>query len=281
MKVLVAGSMGMLGTELVRQFGSSCEVAGFDLPELDITSPALCRALVARHRPDAVVNAAALTDVDYCEEHEVEAFLINGEGVANLARASAEVGCLLVHYSTDYVFDGRKQDPYVEEDRTNPLSVYGKSKLAGEQAAQSLGEPHLILRTSWLFGANGKNFIKTVVGIARDRRALQVVRDQRGSPTYARDLAFQTRRMIEAGCRGTYHVTNSGWCSWYELAARTVEWAGIKDVVVTPVTTAEFPRPAPRPANSVLANERLAREGIPPMRPWAAAAEEYVRAHLA
>jgi dTDP-4-dehydrorhamnose reductase len=218
--------------------------------------------------------------VDYCEDHPEEAFLVNAQGAANLAEAVASVGGLLAHYSTDYVFDGQKAEPYLEEDPPNPLSVYGKSKLKGEELVRTLCPNHLILRTSWLFGPNGKNFIRTIVTAARNGHPLRVVHDQRGSPTYTRDLAIHTRHLVENHRRGTYHVTNSGWCTWHELAVKAIGWAGLDKVSITAVTAADFPRPAPRPANSRLANARLTREGSEPMRAWPAAAEEYVREFL-
>lgn len=276
MKILIVGHLGMLGTDLMKETGSRHEVCGVDRQELDIVDREQCLELLGNFRPDSVINAAALTQVDYCETHEEEAFLINGYGAGNLAEAAASVGALLVHYSTDYIFDGQKAGPYLEEDAPKPRSAYGRSKLRSEELVRSNGKDHLILRTAWLFGQNGVNFIRTILGAAKQGQPLRVVNDQKGSPTYSRDLAAHTIRMIEAGCRGTYHLTNSGSCTWYQLAASAVEWAGLKDVQVLPVTTAEFPRPAPRPANSVLANARLKREAFPPMRPWQAAAREYV-----
>jgi dTDP-4-dehydrorhamnose reductase len=194
--------------------------------------------------------------------------------------AAALVGALLVHYSTDYIFNGRKKGPYVEEDTPNPQSVYGKSKLLGETLIRRNCPDHLILRTSWLFGRNGSNFIRTILGAARKGNTLRVVNDQTGSPTYSRDLAEQTLAMIEADCRSTYHVTNSGACTWYGLASNALVWAGMENVPVTPVATSEYPLPAPRPANSVLANARLQREGLSQMRPWQRAAREYIELHL-
>jgi len=276
MRILVTGNRGMLGTELMRVFGGSAALWGVDVDELDITDESRCRERIGALAPDAVVNAAALTAVDYCESHENEAFLVNGMGAGNVAAAAAAAGALLVHYSTDYIFDGLKPEPYTEEDPPSPRSVYGRSKLRGEELIREMCPNHLILRTAWLFGRHGKNFIRTILSAARTGRPLRVVDDQRGSPTYARDLAARTAKMIEAGCRGTYHVTNSGACTWYELALRSVEWAAIPGVDITPVTTEEFPLPAPRPANSVLASVRLAEAGLPPMRPWQEAVQEYV-----
>ena len=269
----------MLGSDLVECLNAGHQVLGLGRAQLDITNPDQCQRAVAEFKPGAVINAAAMTNVDYCESHEEECSRVNAQGTANLATAAATAGSVLVHYSSDYVFDGTKPEPYREEDATNPLSVYGRSKLQGEELARSHCPNHLILRTSWVFGRNGKNFIRTIVGAAREGRPLRVVHDQRGSPSYTRDLAEHTRIMLESGSLGTYHLTNSGACSWYELASLAIKCANL-NVEVSPVTTAEFPRPAPRPANSVLSNARLASKGFPLMRPWQEAAEEYVRTYL-
>jgi dTDP-4-dehydrorhamnose reductase len=279
MKIMVVGARGMLGTDLMAAFAPH-HPSGFDLPELDITDAAQCRERMREARPDAVIHAAALTDVDYCEAHEEEAYRVNGEGTGNLAEAASAAGALLIYYSTDYLFDGASAEGYREEDAPHPLSVYGKSKRMGENLVRDAGAHHLILRTSWLFGCNGKNFIRTIVGIAREGKALRVVDDQRGSPTYTRDLAERTAVLLQAGCRGTYHVTNRGACTWYELACRSVAWAGVAGADVTPVTTREFPRPAPRPACSILRHARMEREQLPPMRPWEEAVQDYLAACL-
>ena len=280
MKVLIVGCMGMLGSDLMARFGLCHQVRGVDQQEMDITRPEQCLEQIQDFRPDAVINAAALTRVDYCESNEREAFLVNGEGAGNLAKAAAEGGALLVHYSTDYVFDGQKMGAYVEEDAPNPQSVYGKSKLLGEELVRRQCSDHLILRTSWLFGRNGRNLIRTIVDLARKGTPLRVVNDQRGSPSYSEDVASHTLRMVDAGCRSTYHLTNSGFCTWYDLAVKALEFMGMEGVPVTPVSTREFPRPAPRPANSVLANCRLERDGVPPLRPWQGAVREYIERHL-
>jgi len=279
MRILIAGARGMLGTDLVEELGPAHQVAGLGHGDLDITDAEHCKARVFEAHPEIVINAAAMTDVDGCESREEEAFLVNGHGAGNLAAAAAAIGSAVIHFSTDYIFDGTKDEPYCEEDTPNPRSIYGKSKLAGEQLVRAFCADHLILRTSWVFGSHGKNFIRTIAQAARRRGTLRVVNDQRGSPTCTIDLARYTRRMLEAGCRGTYHLTNSGSCTWYELAARVVEWLGL-DVPVLPVASTEYPRPASRPANSVLANGRLARERFPLMRPWQEAAEEYVKTGL-
>ncbi len=280
MKVLIVGCLGMLGTDLMDTFSPLHGVIGLDRPEMDISHLDECLAAVKELQPDVIINAAAFARVDDCETHEKEAFGVNGHGAGNLSKAAASTGSLFVHFSTDYVFDGAKREAYLEEDAPNPQSVYGKSKLWGENLVRGNCQNHLILRTSWLFGPNGANFIRTIIETAEKGTPLRVVNDQRGSPTYSKDLAAQTLKMISAGCRFTYHVTNSGFCTWYDLAARVVEWAGIEGVSITPVSTSEFPRPAPRPANSTLANARLKQEGLPLLRPWQAAAREYVKNYL-
>jgi dTDP-4-dehydrorhamnose reductase len=276
MRVLIVGSLGMLGSDLMNAFGANHEVIGLDLPQLDITNADQCRTVPGNLKPDIIVNSAGFTDVDGCEHDETRASRVNGYGPGNLASAAAETGALFIHYSTDYVFDGTKTGAYTESDPTAPLSAYGRSKLLAEELIPCCCQNFLILRTSWLFGRNGKNFIRTILTAARSGRPLRVVDDQRGCPTYTQDLATQTVKMIEAGCRGIYHVTNSGSCTWYQLAAGSVEWAKIEGVTISPVTTKEFPRPARRPANSVLANARLEREGLPLMRPWPIAVREYI-----
>jgi dTDP-4-dehydrorhamnose reductase len=280
MKVLIVGCRGMLGTDLMEVMGPVYDMTGLDLPDLDITQSEQCLAKAQELRPEVIINAAAFTRVDACEESEKEAFLANAYGAGYLAKAAASVGSLFVHYSTDYIFDGEKSESYLEEDAPNPQSVYGKSKLLGETLIREHCSQHMILRTSWLFGRNGSNFIRTIVDAARKGTPLRVVNDQKGSPTYSLDLAVHTRMMIEAGCRATYHVTNRGSCTWHDLARSVLEWAGINSVPITPVATAEFPRPARRPANSILANSHLERDGLPPMRPWQVAAREYVERNL-
>jgi dTDP-4-dehydrorhamnose reductase len=280
MKILITGCRGMLGADLMAVFGSAHDATGLDLPDIDITQPEQCFVKVNECKPDVILNAAAFTRVDDCETHAEEAFRVNGYGAGNLAQAATSIGALLVHYSTDYIFDGLKNEAYLEDDVPNPQSVYGKSKLLGESLIRRNCPNHMILRTSWLFGLNGPNFIRTIIGAAKKGAPLRVVRDQKGSPTYSKDLAKWTLKMIDAGCRSTYHVTNSGACSWFELASIAVECAGIEGVSIAPVSTSEFPRPAPRPANSILANARLIQDGLPPMRSWQTAAREYVEQYL-
>jgi dTDP-4-dehydrorhamnose reductase len=276
MKTLIVGCHGMLGTDLVNAFSPVHDVTGLGRSDLDIGNREQCRDVIQEFRPEIIINAAAYTRVDDCESNEETAFLINGHGAGNLAAAAALAGSLLVHYSTDYIFDGQKEDGYREDDTPNPQSVYGKSKLLGEELILRSGADHLLLRISWLFGPAGPNFIRTIIGAARKGAPLRVVDDQKGSPTYTGDLAAHTMKLIASGCRGIYHVTNSGACTWYELASHAVKCAGMDRVSITPVTSLEFSRPAPRPVNSTLINARLQKELLPLMRPWQEAAGEYV-----
>ena len=283
MKILIVGCKGMLGSELMAVFSSfpaAYEPIGLDLPEIDITRPESCRNVIDGLRPDIVVNAAAFVRVDDCETQRDLAMSVNGEGAGNLATAAAGVGALFIHYGTDYIFEGSNIEGYREDSTPNPASVYGKSKLLGEELVRRNSPEHMIIRISWLFGVRGANFIHTIVNAARKGNPLRVVNDQRGSPTYARDVAGQTLKMAAAGCRGTYHVTNGGNCTWYDLAVKSVAWAKIPDIPITPVSSSEYPRPAPRPASSILVDTRLEREGIPRLRPWQDAAREYVEQYL-
>lgn len=267
MRVLVTGAKGQLGVELLDVLEREHDVVGLDLPELDITKPEATR-VIGEARPAWVVHAAAWTDVDGCERDPERANLVNGEGTRRVAGACRAVGAGLVYLSTDYVFDGRKGSPYVETDSVSPLSVYARSKVAGEEAVRSAAPRWAIVRTAWLFGVSGKNFVKTIVEKAAAGGPLRIVDDQVGSPTYARDLADAIGQLVSHELTGTYHVTNSGSCSWYAFTRAILEKAGLANVVVTPMTTAELGRPAPRPAFSALANDAWAAAGLPPLRPW-------------
>ena len=267
MRVLVTGAKGQLGVELVDVLGRDHDVVGLDLPELDITKPEATRVL-AEARPAWVVHAAAWTDVDGCERDPERALLVNGEGTRRVAEACRAVGAGLVYLSTDYVFDGRKGAPYLETDPVSPLSAYARSKVAGEEAVRAVAPRWAIVRTAWLFGVSGKNFVKTIVEKAAAGGPLRVVDDQVGSPTYARDLAEAIAELVSRELSGIYHLTNAGSCSWCAFTRAILEEAGMADVAVTPMTTAELGRPAPRPAISVLANHAWVAAGMRPLRPW-------------
>jgi dTDP-4-dehydrorhamnose reductase len=247
--------------------GRDHDVVGLDLPELDITTPEAMQ-VIAEARPAWVVHAAAWTDVDGCERDPARALVVNGEGTRRVAEACRVAGAGLVYLSTDYVFDGRKGAPYVETDPVSPLSAYARSKVAGEEAVRAAAPRWAIVRTAWLFGASGKNFVKTIVEKAAAGGPLRVVDDQVGSPTYARDLAEAIAQLVSRDLTGTYHLTNAGSCSWYAFARAILEKAGLAHVLVTPMTTAALGRLAPRPAFSVLANRAWTAAGLRPLRPW-------------
>jgi dTDP-4-dehydrorhamnose reductase len=253
--------------ELLDVLGQSHDVIGLDLPDWDITKSEAAHVIADAH-PAWVVHAAALTDVDGCERDPDRAYVVNGEGTRRVAEGCRAAGAGLVYLSTDYVFDGRKRAPYVETDPPAPLSAYGRSKLAGEEATRRLAPRWAIVRTAWLFGVSGKNFVKTIIEKATAGAPLRVVDDQVGSPTYARDLAEAIRELVGRGLTGTYHVTNADCCSWYAFARAILEQGGLGTATVSPMSTAELGRPAPRPAFSVLANEAWAAAGLPPLRPW-------------
>jgi len=281
---LVVGAAGMLGTELVtllRRRGERPveEAIWPDLHDgravLDITDATAVTALLARLRPAAVYNCAAYTDVDGAETDEATAQAVNGQGPANLARACKAIGAKLLHVSTDYVFEGVGRIPYRPDDPPNPQGAYGRSKLAGERAIQEIGGSWVIVRTSWLFGRHGRNFIATILELARQRNQLRVVDDQIGCPTYAADLARCLADLAQQDVRGIFHFCNPPACSWFEFAARALELAGLT-CRIEPCSTSEFPRPARRPAWSVLdCRDTINRLGWSP-RPWPAALVEYL-----
>jgi dTDP-4-dehydrorhamnose reductase len=251
--IVIIGSTGMLGSELMAACTRRDQaVKGFAGPdEIDITDERAVRVLIAREDPSVVINATGYTDVDGAEADPAAAELVNRAGVAHLARACRDAGALFVHYSTDYIFDGRAERPYLPDDRAAPLSVYGRTKLAGEREVTASGCRALIIRASWLFAPQGHNFVRTILKLAAERPKLDVVDDQRGRPTYAPDLAQMTLRLLDRGGRGVYHAANDGQCTWFGLAQAIVEGAGLS-CDVRPCRTADFPRPAPRPAYSVL-----------------------------
>ena len=242
----------MLGTDVVAAArAAGHEVIGLTRTDLDITDAAAVARAIDRHAPDAVVNCAAWTDVDGAEAAEDAATAINGTGPGLLAQAAPH----LVHVSTDYVFRGDATEPYVESDPTGPTGAYGRSKLAGEQSVAAAGDHHAIVRTSWLFGVHGRNFVATMLGLAADRDELKVVDDQVGCPTYTGHLAPALVAIAEQRLGGVVHVAGGGSCSWHDLAAAAFARTGA-EITLHPCTTAEFPRPAARPAYSVLASER-------------------------
>jgi dTDP-4-dehydrorhamnose reductase len=255
-KVLVTGAAGMLGRDLMLAAGNAGhDVVGFGRAELDITDAAALAKKFDLERPDVVINSAAWTDVDGAEEAEEAAFAVNGTGAGNVAAAAAEVGAPVVHVSTDYVFDGAKGSPYVESDQPAPLSAYGRTKLAGEEATAAANKRHFIVRSAGLFGVGGRNFVETMLRLAADHGEVLVVRDQVGSPTYTWHLAYGIVRLIEGVEYGIHHMAAAGQCSWYEFAREIFEQAHVECKVLS-ATTEMLGRPAPRPAFSALTSQR-------------------------
>jgi len=270
--ILVVGSKGMLGQELMGLLGNAAR--GVDVDEIDITDLESVQRVLLTLKPSVVVNAAAYTDVDGCQDQVELALQVNGEGVAHLAMITKEIGAKLVQVSTDYVFDGGKGTPYQEDDAPNPLSIYGESKLAGEMNAK-FNPDHLIVRTQWLYGHSGKNFVETMLKLAGERSELTVVDDQVGAPTWTYDLALAIKALIDKGCCGTYHAANAGLVSWNGFAREIFRLAGL-DIDVKPMSTTELGRPAPRPPYSTLDCGKLVQDtGFAP-QPWQDALKRYL-----
>ena len=275
MKILITGSNGMLGHDLIEALKDNHELVLTTSRTLDITDKEQVFDFISQNKPDIVINSAAYTDVDGCEENQDLAYSVNGEGVKNLAFACREADSALLHISTDYIFNGENTRPWVEDDEIGPISVYGKSKLKGEQAILEILDKFFIVRTAWLYGVNGRNFPKTMLELAENHSQITVVYDEVGTPTYTPDLAKAISQLIETEHYGIYHITNSGSCSWCEFARYIFEVAG-KDVEVIPVTAAEFARPAPRPHYSVLENRNWIKKGFEPLRSYKEAIKEYI-----
>jgi len=258
-KIIIFGANGMLGYALQQVFPQAhC----FGHRDVDISDENSVMKVVKRERPSVLINAAAYTDVDGCEDNRDHAFAVNGYGPGYIADACSEAGAILVHYSTDYIFDGTKPE-YHEDDPPNPLNIYGESKLIGEISIRNNMEDYRIIRTSWLFGSHGKNFVDTILALSQQMPVVRVVNDQFGKPTYTVDLACKTPEIILLE-PGIYHITNEGHCSWYEFASAFVSNA-------VPCSTAEFPRKAKRPEYSILKNTKTS-----PLRLWKEAVKEYI-----
>ena len=256
MKLLVTGAAGMLGRDVLLAAGNAGhDVVGFGRAELDVTDPDALSRKLDLERPDVVINCAAWTDVDGAEASEEAAFAVNGTGAGNVAAAAAAVGASVVYVSSDYVFDGAKGAPYVESDQPAPLSAYGRTKLAGEEATVTANKRHFVVRSAWLFGIGGPNFVETMMRLAGSGNEVLVVRDQVGSPTYTWHLAYGIVRLIEGIEFGIHHMAAAGQCSWYEFAREIFEQAKVECKVLS-ITTEEFGRPAPRPPFSALTSQR-------------------------
>ncbi len=274
MRIVITGAQGQLGTDL-QQVLQGHQLTLLDLPSFDLTQQD-CDRVIVEAAPEVVIHAGAHTDVDGAERNPALALAVNAEGTERVAHAAARVGARLIYISTDYVFDGRGTRPYLETDPTNPVSAYGESKRAGEQRALAVCESTLVVRTAWLYGLHGRNFVKTMLQLASERPCLKVVADQRGCPTFAGDLAGMIEKLVTHPAQGVLHVTNAGDCTWHEFATEIVRLAG-SCIPVEAITTADMPRPAKRPAYSVLSADRLHRLGFS-MPSWQDALQRFMKA---
>lgn len=274
MRILVTGAKGMLGTDLCSELSDKHQVTGIDIQDVDLASADATEKLIS-YDPEFIVHCAAMANVDGCERDPDKAHAVNGLGTRNAALSCKRAGIPMLYISTDFVFDGRKREPYLEEDPPNPLGHYGRSKLEGEKHVRELLKDFYIVRTSWLYGKHGKNFVNTILNRAGETGSVKVVKDQEGSPTYARDLCRALALLITSQKFGTYHLSNSGTCSWFQFAKRAVELSGIKAEVV-PILSSDYPSPTQRPAYSVLGNFRWQKVFGQVLRPWEEGLEEYL-----
>ena len=279
-RVAIIGAKGLLGSDCVELLRDAFSLVPVTRSQLDVTDRDQVLRVLGEIRPDIILNCSGFTHVDACEEDQETARLVNAVGPRWLAEAALRLDAYLIHLSTDYVFDGRKAlpEPYHEEDAAAPLNVYGRTKLEGEEAVRATTPNHLIVRTGWLYGINGRSFPKAVLQQALRGRNLTVVADQFGSPTWSRTLAQQIRVLMEARTMGTVHATAQGHCTWYDFGRAIVETMAI-GVQLLPCTTKDYPRPAIRPANSILDNQRLRAMGLDRMAPWREDLERFLGAH--
>lgn len=275
MRVLIFGNAGQLGRDLTKVFAADAHVTGYDLPGVSIADPDAVRACIVRDKPTIVINAAAYTNVEGAEHQEAEAFAINEGGARVVAEATRAAGLPLVHISTDFVYDGRKRSPYETTDPPNPLGVYGRSKLAGDVAVRAANPRHFILRTAWLYGPGGNNFVEKIIAAAKKNPPLKVVSDEIGSPTHTWDLAEAARSIATTHAYGLYHAVNAGHVSRDKFAKRILELAGIS-TPVHPCASGEFPVKAARPAYSVLSTATLEAACGYRFRPWEDALKHYI-----
>lgn len=276
MKILVTGAKGQLGSDLMEELlRRGHDAVGVDVDEMDITDAEAVRNGLLFHRPEAVIHCAAYTNVDGAEDAPELCCKINGDGTEHIAAACRQIGAAMVYISTDYVFDGTGTRPWEPDDPRHPLNVYGQGKYLGELAVQRLLEKYFIVRISWVFGKNGKNFVKTMQKLAADGKCPSVVADQIGSPTYTPDLSRLLADMVETDRYGCYHATNEGICSWYEFACEIFRMCGCDASRITPVTSAEYPAKARRPENSRMSKQKLTENGFARLPDWHDALRRY------
>lgn len=278
-KVLITGAKGQLGLDCIKGLSEEYVTVELAKEQLNITSLDDVINIVREIKPYIVINAAAYTNVDQAEKEVDLAYQINALGARNLAVACLETQSKLVHISTDFVFNGEKNEPYIEFDKTDPLSVYGKSKLMGEELIKEINPRHFIFRTSWLYGANGNNFVKAMLKLAKENKVLKIVNDQKGTPTYTKDLVEIIKKVIETDANGIYHTSNEGECTWYEFAKNIFEILKI-DIDILPITTKELNRPAKRPSYSVMRNYMLELEFNYKMRNWKSSLKAFLETNF-
>ena len=278
MKVLVTGVKGQLGFDVVKELEKRGHVAiGTDVDNMDITNAETVHKVITDAAPDAVIHCAAYTAVDAAEDNIDLCRRINADGTRNIAKVCKELDCKMIYISTDYVFDGEGTHFWQPDDARSPLNVYGQTKYEGELAVESLLEKYYIVRIAWVFGVNGKNFIKTMLNLGKTRDHLTVVNDQIGSPTYTYDLAKLLADMAETDKYGRYHATNEGICSWYDFACEIFKQAGYNHVTVSPVSASEYPAKAKRPSNSRMNKDKLTENGFKKLPTWQDALERYLK----
>lgn len=278
-KILVIGAQGMLGRDLVPELRVSFpddEISGWDIGEIDIRMEKETIEQIEALHPRVIINVAAYTDVDGCERNKEEAFRVNSEGMKHIALGAQRCGAKVIYLSTDYVFDGKKGEPYLEEDSPHPLNIYGESKLRGEHYVQELAKEGLIIRTQWLFGRYGKNFVYAILKQAQEKEVISIVKDQIGSPTYTRDLSKAICALVQKGAQGIFHVANEGFCSWFDFAQKILSYAKILGVKTIPIASEELDRPARRPSYSVLNMEKFRKETGWGLRPWSEALKDFL-----
>ena len=278
MKILITGSKGQLGHDLMNEFDKrGVEYIGVDVAEMDITDAKACRQVITEAKPDAVIHCAAYTAVDAAEDNVELCRKINAEGTKNIAEVCRDLDVKLMYISTDYVFNGEGVRPWEPDDHREPLNIYGLTKYEGEVYIERLVKKYFTVRIAWVFGVNGKNFIKTMQRLGKEKGAVSVVNDQIGSPTYTYDLARLLADMIETEEYGRYHATNEGLCSWYEFACEIFRQAGMDNVRVTPVDSSQFPARAKRPKNSRMDQSKLVEKGFTPLPTWQDALGRYLK----
>jgi dTDP-4-dehydrorhamnose reductase len=282
-RLLMIGAKGMLGRDLIDILRFSFhadqgwEVLGWDIDEIDIREENTTVTRIESLQPKIVINLAAYTDVDGCESNEEKAFATNAEGMRHVALGASRCDAKVVYLSTDYVFDGEKKEPYLEDDPAHPLNIYGRSKLKGEQYVQELVKDFLIVRSQWLYGKYGKNFVSSILRDAREKRVVSIVDDQMGSPTYTVDLANAICTLLQRRTRGIFHVANSDSCTWFVFSQTILKLSGMTEVKVIPISSKELGRPAVRPPYSVLSTRKLKRETNMTLRPWSQALKDYLK----